>query len=143
METLGGFPNLPALWLRRAKPGYVYACLRAGIAMETLGGFPNLPALWLRRAKPGYAYACLRAGIVMETLGGFPNLPAMDSVGQSPPSSTRSVRPCRSRSSLGIRPRTTGAAPHADGLDTFLTLRAVRSVQGLASVTVAVWEQSG
>jgi hypothetical protein len=20
METLGGFPNLPALWLRRAKP---------------------------------------------------------------------------------------------------------------------------
>jgi len=21
METLGGFPNLPALWLRRAKPG--------------------------------------------------------------------------------------------------------------------------
>jgi hypothetical protein len=25
METLGGFPNLPALWLRRAKPGSAYA----------------------------------------------------------------------------------------------------------------------
>jgi hypothetical protein len=52
METLGGFPNLPALWLRRAKPGSAYAT-----DMETLGGFPNLPALWLRRAKPGSAYA--------------------------------------------------------------------------------------
>jgi hypothetical protein len=35
METLGGFPNLPAFWLRRAKPG------SAVIHMETLGGFPN------------------------------------------------------------------------------------------------------
>ena len=67
METLGGFPNLPAVWLRRAKPGYANA-----IMMETLGGFPNprpLPAtlhparfarpraVWLRRAKPGYANA--------------------------------------------------------------------------------------
>jgi hypothetical protein len=26
METLGGFPTLPALWLRRAKPGYANAC---------------------------------------------------------------------------------------------------------------------
>jgi hypothetical protein len=25
METLGGFPCLPALWLRRAKPGYANA----------------------------------------------------------------------------------------------------------------------
>ena len=25
METLGGFPSLPALWLRRAKPVYAYA----------------------------------------------------------------------------------------------------------------------
>jgi hypothetical protein len=25
METLKGFPNLPALWLRQAKPGYAYA----------------------------------------------------------------------------------------------------------------------
>jgi hypothetical protein len=25
METLGGFPNLPALWLRRSKPAYAYA----------------------------------------------------------------------------------------------------------------------
>jgi hypothetical protein len=25
METLGGFPNLPALWLQRAKPAYAYA----------------------------------------------------------------------------------------------------------------------
>jgi len=64
MGTLGGFPNPPALWLRRAKPGYAYA------ADGTLGGFPNPPALWLRRAKPGYAYAA------DGTLGGFPNPPA-------------------------------------------------------------------
>ena len=32
MGTLGGFPNPPALWLRRAKPGYAYAI------MGTLGG---------------------------------------------------------------------------------------------------------
>jgi hypothetical protein len=25
METLEGFPNLPALWLRQAKPAYAYA----------------------------------------------------------------------------------------------------------------------
>jgi len=25
METLGGFPYLPAIWLRRAKPGYATA----------------------------------------------------------------------------------------------------------------------
>jgi hypothetical protein len=25
MGTLGGFPNPPALWLRRAKPGSAYA----------------------------------------------------------------------------------------------------------------------
>jgi hypothetical protein len=31
METLKGFPNLPALWLRRAKPAFAYA-----VAMETL-----------------------------------------------------------------------------------------------------------
>jgi hypothetical protein len=33
METLGGFPYLPALWLRWAKPISAYA------NMETLGGF--------------------------------------------------------------------------------------------------------
>jgi hypothetical protein len=59
METLGGFPNLPALWLRRAKPDSANATM-----METLGGFPNLPALWLRRAKPDSANATM-----METLG--------------------------------------------------------------------------
>jgi hypothetical protein len=61
MGTLGGFPYPPALWLRRAKPGFAYA-----IIMGTLGGFPYPPALWLRRAKPGFAYA-----IIMGTLGGF------------------------------------------------------------------------
>jgi hypothetical protein len=39
METLRGFPNLPALWLRQAKPAYANA------------------ALWLRRAELGSAYA--------------------------------------------------------------------------------------
>ena len=42
----------------------------------------------------------------------------------------RFARPWRPRSSLGIRPRTAGAAPHADGRDTFLTLRAVRLSKG-------------
>jgi hypothetical protein len=27
MGTLGGFPNPPALWLRRAKPDYAYAIM--------------------------------------------------------------------------------------------------------------------
>ena len=55
MGTLGGFPNPPALWLRRAKPGYAYAI------MGTLGGFaspsapadpPYLPLAALGLAKP-------------------------------------------------------------------------------------------
>jgi hypothetical protein len=52
METLGGFPYLPALWLQRAMPAYANAS-----EMETLGGFPYLPALWLQRAMPAYANA--------------------------------------------------------------------------------------
>jgi hypothetical protein len=56
MGTLEGFPNPPALWLCRAKPGSAYA-----IESGTLGGFPNPPALWLCRAKPGSAYAPLPA----------------------------------------------------------------------------------
>ena len=51
MGTLAGFPNPPALWLRRAKPGCAY------VEMGTQAGFPNPPALSLRRAKPGCAYA--------------------------------------------------------------------------------------
>ena len=39
METLRGFPNLPALWLRQAKPAYANALFR------------------LRWAKPSYANA--------------------------------------------------------------------------------------
>ena len=52
MGTLGGFPNLPALWLRRAEPAFANATV-----MGTLGGFPNPPALWLRRAEPAFANA--------------------------------------------------------------------------------------
>jgi hypothetical protein len=52
LETLGGFPDLPAVWLPRAKPGFAIAT-----DMETLGGFPDLPAVWLPRAKPGFAIA--------------------------------------------------------------------------------------
>jgi hypothetical protein len=47
----------------------------------------------------------------------------------------RCARPWHSRSSLGIRPRTAGAAPHAGGRDMSFPLRAVRSVQGLARGT--------
>jgi hypothetical protein len=60
MGTLRGFPNPPALWLRRAKPAFAYAI------MGTLRGFPNPPALWLRRAKPAFAYAIM----IMGTLRG-------------------------------------------------------------------------
>jgi hypothetical protein len=52
MGTPRGFPNPPALWLRRAKPAYANAT-----KMGTPRGFPNPPALWLRRAKPAYANA--------------------------------------------------------------------------------------
>ena len=73
METLGGLPNLPALWLRRAKPACANAIERAMHAHDGLG--------------------CRLASVVMETLGGLPNLPAKDSGGQSPPASTRRRRP--------------------------------------------------
>ena len=58
MGTLGGFPNPPALWLRRAKLAFAYAI------MGSLRGFP--PALWLRRAKLAFAHA------IMGSLRGFP-----------------------------------------------------------------------
>ena len=60
MGNMRGFPNPPALWLRRAKPAFAYAI------MGTLRGFPNPPALWLRRAKPAFAYAIM----IMGTLRG-------------------------------------------------------------------------
>ena len=34
MGTLGGFPNPPALWLRRAKPAYADAIAIAWLALE-------------------------------------------------------------------------------------------------------------
>jgi hypothetical protein len=37
METLRGFPNLPALWLRQAKPACAYAF---GIQPQTAGAPP-------------------------------------------------------------------------------------------------------
>jgi|SRR5450631_166665 len=63
METLKGFPNLPALWLRRAKLGLAYAvygnpervCLCPRHLPPTLptpalrAASPNLPALWWSR----------------------------------------------------------------------------------------------
>jgi hypothetical protein len=53
--TLGGFLQPPALWLRRAKPGYADAILSG-----TLKGFLTPPALWLRRAKPDFADAIVQ-----------------------------------------------------------------------------------
>jgi hypothetical protein len=41
METLGGFPNLPAM----VRAEQSSAAPHAYIVMETLGGFPNLPAM--------------------------------------------------------------------------------------------------
>jgi hypothetical protein len=35
MGTLRGFPNPPALWLRRAKPGYAYAIKSSRFHPET------------------------------------------------------------------------------------------------------------
>ena len=55
METLGGFPYLPAFGLRRAKPVFAIAT-----DMESLGGLPYLPAFGLRRAKPVFASATSR-----------------------------------------------------------------------------------
>jgi len=73
MGTLEGFPNPPALWLRRAKPASAYAgpTWELSKGSQTLGPSPpNLPtarfarprALWLRRAKPASAYAGLGLG---------------------------------------------------------------------------------
>ena len=70
MGTLEGFPNPPALWLRRAKPAFAYAMMGTleGLAAHSApathsatpalrAASPNPPALWLRQAKPGYANA--------------------------------------------------------------------------------------
>src|SRR5664279_5910371 len=84
MGTLvGGFPNPPALWLRRAKLAFANAVLNGnprwglpkpsralappskarlrqrGLEWEPSLGFPNPPALWLRRAKLAFANAVL------------------------------------------------------------------------------------
>ena len=40
METLGGFPNLPALWLRRAKPAFAYASSGRLTVLATLWRLP-------------------------------------------------------------------------------------------------------
>jgi hypothetical protein len=66
METLGGFPNLPAT----VRAGRSSATPQI-VEMETLGGFPNLPATV--RAERSSAAPQI---VEMETLGGFPNLPA-------------------------------------------------------------------
>ena len=50
METLGGFPNLPALWLRRAKPAFAYASQTAGVPPYVPSGRACPPA---RRACCG------------------------------------------------------------------------------------------
>jgi len=76
MGTLGGFPNPPALWLRRAKPDSAYAIngnplpdahrplAALGLAKPSaparrppLRSLRSVPALWLRQAKPDSAYA--------------------------------------------------------------------------------------
>jgi hypothetical protein len=35
MGTLGGFPNPPALWLRRAKPAFAYALVMGMLPRNT------------------------------------------------------------------------------------------------------------
>ncbi len=46
MGTLEGFPNPPALWLRRAKPGFAYAIIANGLREA-------------RRSVPGAGRRCL------------------------------------------------------------------------------------
>jgi len=60
METLEGFPCLPAFRYRRAQPGGAIAT-----DMETLEGFPCLPAFRYRRAQPGGAIATGLTTVVM------------------------------------------------------------------------------
>jgi hypothetical protein len=91
METLEGFPYLPAFRLRRAKPGFAIAT-----DMETLEGFPYLPAFRLRRAKPGFAIAT-----DMETLEGFPYLPAFR-LRRAKPGFAIAIRQTRTNQSDGI-----------------------------------------
>jgi hypothetical protein len=78
METLKGFPNLPAMVRAEQSSAAPHA-----IVMETLGGFPNPRHLPPALPPPRFARprAMVRAeqssaaphAIVMETLGGFPN----------------------------------------------------------------------
>jgi hypothetical protein len=68
METLGGFPCLPAM----VRAEQSSPAPHATIEMETLGGFPCLPAT----VRAEQSSAAPHATIEMETLGGFPCLPA-------------------------------------------------------------------
>ena len=69
MGTLGGFPNPPALWLRRAKPAFAYAI------MGTLKGSPN--PRWYAASDEG-ARSAGRAGWAVRPeapVGGSRRLP--------------------------------------------------------------------
>jgi hypothetical protein len=51
METLGGFPNLPALWLRRAKPAFANAIVPSIVLSPNR--FASQPAsytVWIGRS---------------------------------------------------------------------------------------------
>jgi hypothetical protein len=50
METLGGFPNLPALWLRRAKLGSAYAAHGFGISRAMIT--PSILRIFSTTASP-------------------------------------------------------------------------------------------
>ena len=109
MGTLKGFPNPPAIWLRRAKPAY------ANAIMGTLKGFPNPPAIWLRRAKP----ACANA--IMGTLKGFASPFGPPPTAPTPLASLGLVIPSRSRAKMLAFHLTGGGAASQDGQYPFAT----------------------
>jgi hypothetical protein len=71
MGTLGGFPNPPALWLRRAKPGFANAMMGTlrGLALHSAPATrPATPSL--RSASPNPPATGARGARVGQGLGG-------------------------------------------------------------------------
>ena len=68
--ALGGFPNPPALWLRRAKLGFAYAIAAAVGAVEYVAVFLALSLVTNRALVIGLAYVVVWEGVVAGLFAG-------------------------------------------------------------------------
>ncbi len=132
METLGGFPNLPAMVRAERSSAAPHAP-----DMETLAGFPNLPAMVRAERSSAAPHAP-----DMETLAGFPNLPAMvraersSAAPHAPDMETLAGFP---NLPAMVRAERSSAAPHAPDMETLAgfpkdgTWQAIGRPHGLAA----------